>query len=225
MTPLTIASVVAALKRYYGPRPKPITSSAFEMILVENIAYLGSEEERRAALELLRETVGTRPDQLARASLKQLEKITSAGILPAQFAKKLQACGRIALEEFEGDLDAVLRLPTVAAKKALRLFPGIGEPGAEKILLFAGRQPFLAPESNGLRVLERTGLIPKGRSYAAAYAAAKPLAADLKSDPRALAVAHRLLRHHGQTLCKRTSPRCGACPLQLSCPSAPPSRP
>jgi endonuclease-3 len=63
------------------------------------------------------------------------------------------------VEEFGGDLGAALRAAPGKARRALRSFPGIGEPGAEKILLFSGRQARLAPESNGLRVLVRLGLV------------------------------------------------------------------
>jgi hypothetical protein len=49
------------------------------------------------------------------------------------------------------DLGAVLDRPQADAIRALKKFPAIGEPGAEKILLFAGKAPILALESNGLR--------------------------------------------------------------------------
>jgi endonuclease III len=32
---------------------------------------------------------------------------------------------------------------------------------------------------------------------------------------------HALLREHGRTLCKRTNPRCIACPLDSVCAHAP----
>lgn len=216
---LGIAPVVAALKRFYGPPPPPIATTAFELILAENVAYLVTDVERRAALERLRRTVGTRPDEIASASREELRRITASGILPDQFAAKLKACGRIALEEFEGDVESILKLPVAAAKKALRKFPGIGEPGAEKILLFAGHQPLLAPESNGLRVLVRLGLVADRKSYAATYAGARPLAAEL-GGWRSVSVAHRVVRHHGQVRCRRTNPQCGGCPLRAGCPSA-----
>jgi hypothetical protein len=56
----------------------------------------------------------------------------------------------------------------------------VGEPGAEKILLFAGRQALLAPESNGLRVLVRLGLVREEKSYAKTYAASREAAKGLK---------------------------------------------
>jgi endonuclease III len=214
-----ILLLLPTLRRHYGPPPKPIATSAFELILAENIAYLADDEDRRAALATLRRTIGTSPLRIARASMDQLRRVTSAGIMADRFARKLQECGRIVVEEFEGDLEQVLKLPTAAAIKALRKFPGIGLPGAEKILLFAARQPLLAPESNGLRVLVRLGLVPDRRSYSATYAAARPLAAGL-GDWRSVSEAHRLLRLHGQRCCKRTRPTCSVCPLRAGCPSA-----
>src|SRR5207249_2069819 len=86
-----------------------------------------------------------------------------------QFAKKLRNCARILLEEFDGDLRPVLKLPFPKAKKALQKFPGIGEPGAEKILLFTRSYPVLPLESNGLRVLLRLGFGGEKESYATTY--------------------------------------------------------
>jgi endonuclease III-like uncharacterized protein len=75
----------------------------------------------------------------------------------------------IALNEFEGDLSSVLKLPRPKAIKALRQFPSIGDPGAEKILLFAGAHSILPLESNGLRVLLRLGFGEEKKSYRASY--------------------------------------------------------
>jgi endonuclease-3 len=63
-------------------------------------------------------------------------------------------------------LKSVLKLPLPKAKKALQKFPGIGEPGAEKILLFTRTHPLMALESNGLRVLVRLGFGAEHKNYA-----------------------------------------------------------
>ena len=99
----------------------------------------------------------------------------------------------------------------------MRRFPGIGEPGAEKILLFAGRHALLAPESNGLRVLVRLGLVREEKSYAATYAAAREASRELPARIPALQEAHLLLQQHGRTLCRRSAPLCEACPLADGC--------
>ena len=111
----------------------------------------------------------------------------------------------------------VIQEPLESAKKALQSFPGIGVPGAEKILLFSGQQALLAPDSNGLRVLVRLGFVREQKTYARTYAACSTIAKNLPAQPRAMQEAHLLLRQHGRTLCKRNNPHCSECPLAPSC--------
>ncbi|MGH8137086.1 MAG: hypothetical protein ACREVV_02660 [Steroidobacteraceae bacterium] len=193
------------------------TADPFELILWENVAYLAPLARRREAFELLRRTVGTAPAAILAARQPALEEVTARGILKGTFAAKLRECARIALEHFRGDLEAVVREPPERAARALRQFPGIGAPGAEKILLFAGRQSLLAADSNALRVLARLGLIAEDKSYARMYRASRELAKKLVVEPRVMQEAHLLLEQHGKTLCKRAVPRCEACPLAARC--------
>ena len=144
--------------------------------------------------------------------------MTRHGILADQFATKLRKCAQIALEEFDGDLRPVLQLPFAKAKKALQRFPGIGEPGAEKILLFSQTYPVLALDSNGLRVLLRLGFGEEKKSYSTTYRLVQQAVEEgLDKDYSWLIQAHLLLRHHGQELCKRTKPECNQCPLAPDC--------
>ncbi|HTO76957.1 MAG TPA: DUF1801 domain-containing protein [Thermoanaerobaculia bacterium] len=214
---MTLREAVRILDEQYGKLAGPPTSDPFELVLWENVAYLASPGKRREAFEQLRKTVGTTPAAIAGAPDGLLEKVTARGILWKAFAEKLRACARIALEEHGGDLAAVVRGPLPAAKRALRAYPGIGEPGAEKILLFAGRDALLAPDSNGLRVLARLGFAREEKSYAKTYAAARDAAKALPPAVRAMQKAHLLLQEHGRALCKRTAPRCEACPLTRKC--------
>lgn len=214
---LTLHEAVKVLRTHYGP-PVPLpTADPFELVLWENVAYLAPPARRREAFAQLESTIGTSPTAILTARPQALESVTARGILKSTFAAKLRECARIAVEEFGGDLAAAIGGPLAAAKRVLRSFPGIGEPGAEKVLLFSGRQALLAPESNGLRVLVRLGLVREGKSYARTYAASRPAAADLPARPRVLQEAHLLLQQHGQTLCKRSHPRCPDCPLEDRC--------
>ncbi len=207
------------LQRAHGrPAAAREPADAFGLILWENVCYLADDGRRRAAFALLKRTVGLDPRAILAAPQRALLAVTSHGIQAAQFADKLRECARIARDDLEDDLDELVRGPVPAAKKALRRFPGIGEPGAEKILLLAAKRPFLAPESNGLRVLVRLGLCPDRGAYAATYRAARAVAAEqLGDDAAVLAAAHRLLRRHGQEVCKRSDPLCGACVLAAGC--------
>lgn len=216
---LDLPGVLEALTPVYGPVPAPFPVDPFELVLWENVAYLADDTKRRQAFETLRSTVGTRPDQMIEATPEQLLRVTGHGILPDDFVERLRSVAEIALGEFDGDLHAVLSRPVAEAKRALRRFPGIGEPGAEKILLFSGTHPFLASESNGLRVLVRLGLCPEGKNYAATYGAARELAdRQLGRDFDRLLAARHYLRMHGKITCRRTGPACTACVLRPSCP-------
>jgi endonuclease III len=214
---LTLGEVVKVLRAHYGP-PTPLpTADPFELILWENVAYLAPPARRREAFEQLKRTVGTTPADILRAEQTALERVTAQGILKSTFAAKLRECAIIAVNDFGGDLGAAIRGPLDKAKRALRSFPGIGEPGAEKILLFSGQQALLAPDSNGLRVLLRLGLVPEEKSYSRMYAASRQVAKHLPAEPSVMQEAHLLLQQHGQTLCKRGVPLCEACPIAPEC--------
>src|SRR2546423_14582663 len=85
-----------------------------------------------------------------------------------RFAGKLRTCAEIAIQEFGGSVH-IRVVQDEGAAKSLRRFPGIGGPGAEKILLFGGIRQILALDSNGLRVLPRLGYGTETGNYAADY--------------------------------------------------------
>ena len=125
---------------------------------------------------------------------------------------------RISLEQFGGDLDRILQEPYAKAKRALKLFPTIGDPGAVKILLLCGVGDELALDSNGLRVLTRVGLGREQRDYGAMYRSVlEALNGALPPDAASLAQAYLLLREHGKTICRNNGPDCGHCPAATLC--------
>ena len=118
--------------------------------------------------------------------------------------KKLLAIAKIAYEEFDSDLRSVLKKPLPQAKKALKRFPSIGDPGAEKILLFTRSYPVMALDSNGLRVLCRVGFAESRRISQPPYRLVlDAIHGQLPRDYDSLIRVHQLLRQHGQELCKR----------------------
>jgi len=211
--------VLAALRRLYGKPEPPARTDPFQLILYENVAYLASDARRDEAFALLEKRAGVTPGKILAARPEVLREVAGRGILPAGTAEKLREIARIAVEEFGGDLAPVLRLPQEQAIRELKKFPSIGEPGAEKILLFAGARPILALDSNGLRVLLRLGFGREEKSYAKSYRSAQEAASrELPRSFDARIEAHLLLRRHGQELCKRTHPLCESCPLRPDCP-------
>jgi endonuclease III len=218
MARIKLARIIALLEKHYGTPRMPWATDPWLLILWENVAYLADDERRQSALEHLERTIGTSPERIADASTAELLAVTQHGIAPARFVEKLQTCARVALEQFGGDVRSVLELPVAKAKKALQKFPGIGEPVAEKILVFAGAAPILALDSNGLRTLVRLGFAEEKKNYAATYRAVREsVAHELPGDCDWLARTHLLLQQHGRELCKRSEPLCHQCPLAKRC--------
>jgi len=133
-------------------------------------------------------------------------------------AAKLHAAADLALEIGLAQLGRAVRHDPKTARKLLKRFPGIGDPGADKILLFGGGQRSLGPDSNVLRVLRRLEFGAEYARYDRTYrSVTEAVARELPTSFPRLIQAHQLLRHHGMELCKSGSPRCEVCPLARGC--------
>jgi len=216
--PHPLRHIVEVLADFYGRPKPPVVRDPFEQILWENLAYLASDERRAEAWKRFKKEVGTKPADVLAAPRGKLMEAGRAGIVPANSTGKLIESATIAVEEFGGTLKPILEIPLKEAKKALRKFPSIGEPGAEKILLLAGSHPVLGLDSNGLRPLLRLGFGKEDKNYGKTYRSVQEaLAPGLPLDIAFLTEAHQLLRRHGQELCKTNHPKCEACPLKKEC--------
>jgi endonuclease III len=216
---LKLTQIIDLLESYYGAPAPPFSNDPWLLVLWENVAYLADDERRAAAMRVLQTRVGTDPERIQAAPHDRLMEVTRHGIVAEQFAEKLRRCAKIVLEEFDGDLKAVLKGSVAQAKKGFKKFPGIGDPGADKILLFTGKHPNLALDSNGLRVLVRLGFGEEQKNYAAMYRGVQEaVQGEIVSKLPWLVKAHQLLRRHGQELCRRSKPACQQCPLVKICP-------
>lgn len=121
-------------------------------------------------------------------------------------------------DEFGGDLRTALTGPLKEVRKTLKKFPNIGDPGADRIMLFAGLAPLAAVPSNCVHVLVRILHGRERENYGTNYREAQ-LAIETETpatfDSRQRA--YLLLKRHGQELCKRTNPKCEMCPVNSFC--------
>ena len=165
------------------------------------MACLVDDQRRWQALAELRTTVGLAPEQILAAPESVLRAIA---IGPGDRVQRLRRCAELAI-----------------AGAPWRAYPGIGQPGQDRIDLFTGSRPVLALDANALRVLTRLGHATPVRSYATSYREAQAAAsAQLPATVPALQRAHQLLRRHGQLTCRRKDPACPTCALAAACPSA-----
>ena len=201
---MTLATVVKALEKLYGT-PRLRVTDPFEMILLENASYLVDDARRAETLERLRSAVGLTPEAILKHSRDEIAAvIAGGGMKPEMRAEKVLDCARLAVK-------------SGVTEKTLRKFPSIGEPYADRILLFNGKKVTLAPDSNALRVLLRLGYGQESKSYSTTYRSAMTAAAGELRDVTFAQGAHVLLRRHGQEVCKRSAPRCDVCPVRAEC--------
>jgi endonuclease III len=218
-----LQDLLRRLRKHYGP-PSPLPSTdPFEQVLWESCAYLVDDERRARVYDRLVKATGAKPERIAAMQAGVLAQVIEeeGGMRPMMRAEKLQRAANLVLEWGQAELRRLCKTDPERARKLLKLFPGIGDPGADRLLMIAGGKRTLAPESNGLRVLCRLGFgalhARYEKTYASVVAATAP---ELPKTPEGLMQAHLLLRHHGKTLCKAGVPRCAKCPLAERCPSA-----
>jgi len=224
-----LTQILDVLKDLYGPQKLAGPRDPYEMIVFLNSGYPASDAKCAKGFEALKREIGEQPKKILAVSKAKLAKVMRPNvILPGLCAERLkEIAGRVS-NEFKGDLTAALkqRLREAkepekglkAAKKVLQEFPVIGEPSAEKILLFSGLVPVAAVPSAFVDVPIRLFRGEPGKNYAADYKTAREiLDSGLPRTFDARQQAYLLMKKHGQEICKRTKPKCEICPLTARC--------
>jgi endonuclease III len=227
---LNLSQVLESLEKLYGPQKAAGPSDPYEMIVYVNCGYPATDVSCSKGFEALKREVGLKPENILAASKAKLAKLMRlGGIVPELRAEKLKGIARMVKDQFGEDLPAVLikwmleeqkqsGKGILCAKNVLQKFPVIGEPGAEKILLFSRLAPVAAVPSASVGVSLRLYFGGEGKNYAASYRQAREaLDADLPETFEARQRAYLLLKKHGQEICKRTKPKCAICPLTAQC--------
>lgn len=220
---LGFGATIARLRALHGAVARPPAMGAFAWVMWENACYLLPDERRAEVFEGLAEQVGMSAEAIGAAPDAVLLPLAQrGGMRPETRVFRWREIARITQEQFGGDLEGILGRPYAEAKRALKQFPNIGDPGAEKILLFCGltggKGGGLPLESNGLRVLVRVGWARQQGDYGKMYREVQAnLGPELSRKAEALQEAFLLLREHGRTVCKEKSPQCARCPLAKGC--------
>lgn len=214
-----LAALLEKLEQHHGSVDFAEPTDPYELIVYTNCGYPPSQDNCRRGFEALRSSVGLSPHAVLAATGRALARALKAGgIVPELRASRLELTARLVLEEFGGDLRSALG-GVKEARKALKRFPTIGDPGVDKILLFCAGVPLAAVPSNCPHVPLRLGLGAERPSYAASYRSVQEaLTRLLPHEAGEMKRAYLLFRQHGKAICGRTTPLCDKCPVASMCP-------
>lgn len=214
-----IANILATLESLYGAQQPFAPADPYEFLIWWHCGYPPGEARCASGWQALKLQIGIGPKKLVLAPRAKLAAALKAGgMVPALRATRLKEIAMRVQDEYAGDLRAALEaLPVAQARKILKSFPGIGNPGADRILLFARLDAVAAVPSACPHVLARLIQDDAGKNYAADYAAAQRMLDGVPAEFDARIRAYLLISRHGQTLCKRTHPACERCPLRPRC--------
>lgn len=215
----SIVDVLDRLEKFYGPQGPSFPIEPYEFLVWWYCGYPASDAACSKGWARLTREVGIEPEQLLMAKPAKLTEVLKAGgLIPEIRAERLKELAMRAKDEFGGDLRAGLVGSLAMARKTLTTFHSIADPGADRILLFGRISAIAAVPSNCVHVLDRILHPCESKNYTTAYREAqRALATDLPEKFDARTRAYLLLKKHGQETCKRTKPKCDACPVRGNC--------
>ena len=214
---IAVRDLLDRLESHYGPQEPGFPVDPFEFLVWWYCGYPQSDTRCSAGWQSLKKQVGTDPRRILAASQAKL----AAALNPAAWCLSSAPCAsRNRAARYSRNTEAILAnsLPAHAmVRAALKRFPGIADPGADRILLFARAAPVAAVPSNSAHVLVRIVHGLERENYGVTYREAQQLIEQKVPEQfHTRQRAYLLLKVHGQTICKR-KPQCDRCPVRSVC--------
>ncbi len=129
----------------------------------------------------------------------------------------IESCNMI-INDWKGNLNDVIKLPTNDALEALTRLPGVAHKTAACVLVYAGLKNDILPIDTHLwRVVQRLGLVTiKNKTLSSAVR--QQMITQLQSCIPDAGYAHLFFVMLGREFCFAKNPLCVNCPLQITCP-------
>jgi endonuclease III related protein len=206
-----LVAIYRTLSRVYGPQRWWPGDTPFEVmvgaVLTQNTAWTNVE---KAIVNLRRERL-LEPELLFRVPVRKLAVL----IRPSGFfnikARRLKHLFEFITDRYSGSIVKMFADDPKTLRKDLLKINGIGPETADSILLYAGQRPFFVVDAYTKRVLLRHNIIGHDADYDTVQ---KLFMESLPHDSRLFNEYHALIVRVGKEHCKRTAPRCNACPLK-----------
>jgi endonuclease III len=217
--PLSVAALLDKLEAFYGPQEPRWPVDPYAFLIWWHCGYPASDATCTRGWNALNEEVGIEHRQILNATQAKLaHALKAGGMVPEVRAMRLQQIAERVENEFDGNLRNALVGTIEDVRKRLKKFPGIADPGADRIFLFGKVAPVAAVASNCPHVLVRIQLGLERENYAVTYREAQSLIeSEIPKQFHPRMRAYLLLKEHGQTICKRSKPKCEECTVSSHC--------
>ena len=217
--PIPLSRLLDLLEKHYGTQFAPWPTDPYEFIVWWHCGYPQSTARCTKGWDSLRKTIGVAPVKILAATPEKLTvALKPGGMVPELRAQRLREVAMRVQHQFGSGLRAALTGSVKEMKKLLKTFPNIADPGADRILLFAGIAPVAAVPSNNVAPLMRILHGFEREYYGANYRESQEIIEQqVAASAAARTRAYLLLKIHGEELCKRTNPKCEECPVRTYC--------
>lgn len=216
---LSLAKVLDRLESHYGTQVVHWPTDPYEFLVWWHCGYPQSDDRCAKGWAALTNQMSISPEAILAAKPAAIASaLKHGGMVPELRALRLKEIAMRIQDQFGGDLISALRGPVTEARKILKAFPNISDPGADRILLFAAIAPIAAVPSNNPSVIVRVKCGRERENYGVNYRESQQaIEQEIPANVKARQRAYLLLKRHGQELCKRTKPKCEQCPIQTDC--------
>ena len=216
---VSILGILRQLESLYGTLEPCWPTEPYYFLVWWHCGYPASDAACAKGWESVNREVGVEPRELLAAGPTRLARaLKPGGMVPELRAMRLLEIAARIQDEYAGDLRAGLIGPLAKVRQALKRFPNIADPGADRILLFGGIAPVAAVPSNCPHVLVRVQRGQERENYGVTYREAQQaIETEIPANFDARTRAYLLLKRHGQNLCKLRNPKCDQCPVNSSC--------
>jgi endonuclease III len=213
---MNVLRILDRLESHHGRQEACWPTEPYPFLIWWHSGYPASDAACARGWASVQERIGIEPQQILAASTRELAKaLEPGGLVPKLRAERVKQIAARVQDHFAGDLRAGLVGPLKQVRQMLKKFPGIADPGADRILLFGRIAPVAAVPSNCPHVLVRIERGLERESYSATYQEAQQaIQAEVQETFDARTRAYLLLKKHGQDVCKRRKPLCPHCAVR-----------
>jgi endonuclease-3 len=202
---MNVREILDRLESRYGSQKPCWPTEPYQFLVWWHCGYPAADDRCRRGWESVKEKIGIDPQHILAASTRELASaLKPGGMVPELRAVRLKEIAARVQDQYGGDLGSALVGPLKDVRKSLKGFPGIADPGADRVLLFGGIAPVAAVPSNCPQVLVRIQRGQEHENYGVTYKEAqRAILTEVPETFDARTRTYLLLKKHGQDVCKR----------------------